>query len=67
MSKPTRRNRRRGPGPDYQFTLGDFRRMVEQLGGHLQFEIVPKDVGEPCPHGNDPALCMDDACAVKGR
>lgn len=44
---PKMKNRlapRQPPGPDYRFTLDDLQRMVEQLGGRIQFQIYPKEL-----------------------
>jgi len=47
MKRVKRINRRQAPGPDYQFTLDDLQRMVEQLGGRFMCSIYPKEFDEP--------------------
>lgn len=44
MKKPQRMNRRQPPGPDYQFTLDDLQRMVEQMGARFQCQIYPREM-----------------------
>jgi hypothetical protein len=48
LTKKTKKriNRRQPPGPDYQFTLDDLQRMVEQMGGRFQVQIYPRELDE---------------------